>query len=99
MTRKTYLERRWPDTPVFQRIATLWCADQSRRLLDLVWRAYDLLIANDLKTVAFDANDEAREESLNYLLSLRIDQCKGDPTFYVVHQPPEQVAVQSVKPI
>lgn len=90
MTRKTYLERRWPDTPVFQTIAVVWCADQSRRLLDLVWRAYDLLIANDLQKVAFDANDEAREESLNFLLSLRIDQCKGNAPFCVAHQPLEQ---------
>jgi hypothetical protein len=90
MTRQTYLERRWPDTPLFQNIAALWCADQSRRLLEFVWRAYDLLLANDLNKVAFDADDEAREESLNYLLALRIDQCKGNAPFCVVHQPPEQ---------
>lgn len=90
MTRKTYLERRWPNTPMFQNIAVVWCADQSRRLLDLVWRGYDLLVANDLQKVVFDANDEAREESLNYLLCLRIDQCKGNAPFCVTHQPPEQ---------
>ena len=90
MTRQTYLERRWPATPMFQNIAALWCADQSRRLLDLVWRGYDLLFANDLRKVAFDANDEAREESLNFLLALRIDQCKGNAPFCVSHQPPEQ---------
>lgn len=90
MTRKTYLERRWPDTPTFQNIAVLWCEDQSHRLLDLVWRGYELLMANDLQQVAFNANDEAREESLNYLLSLRIDQCKGIAPFNVAHNPPEQ---------
>lgn len=90
MTRQTYLERRWPSTPMFQNIAALWCADQSRRLLELVWRGYDLLFADDLDKVDFVADDEAREESLNYLLALRIDQCKGDSPFYVAHQPPEQ---------
>jgi len=89
MTRQTYLERRWPDTPAFQTIAVQWCADQSCRLLDIVWRGYDLLFENDLSQVAFAAADEAREESLNYLLALRIDQCKGSAPFYVVHQPPE----------
>ncbi len=90
MTRRTYLERRWPDAPMFQDIATRWCADHSRRLLTLVWRAYDLLAANDFDKVAFEAKDEAREESLNYLLAVRIDQCKGEAPFCVVHQPPEQ---------
>lgn len=75
---------------MFQDIATRWCAGHSRRLLTLVWQAYDLLAANDLDKVAFDAEDEAREESLNYLLTLRIDQCKGNAPFCVVHQPPEQ---------
>ncbi|MEX2169929.1 MAG: hypothetical protein WD851_11510 [Pirellulales bacterium] len=90
LMRQTYLERRWPVTPMFQNIAVEWCADQSRRLLELVWRGYDLLFANDLHIVAFAANDEAKEESLNYLLTLRIDQCKGNAPFSVVHQPPEQ---------
>lgn len=90
MTRQTYLERRWPDTPAFQNVAAKWCANQSRRLLDIVWRGYDLLFENDLSQVAFAAADEAREESLNYLLALRIDQCKGNAPFYVTHQPPEQ---------
>lgn len=75
---------------MFQEIAVQWCEGQSRRLLDLVWRGYDLLLANDLHKVAFNADDEAREESLNFLLALRIDQCKGNAPFYVAHQPPEQ---------
>lgn len=90
MTRRTYLERRWPETPMFQTIAELWCTDHSRRLLELVWRAYDLLLSNDLQKVAFKADDEAREESLNFLLAVRIDLCKGNAPFYVAHQPPEQ---------
>jgi len=91
MTRQTYLERRWPNTPVFQDIAEQWCADLSRLLLDLIWRGYDLLVTNDLQNVPFSLNNEAKEESLNFLLAVRIDQCKtGDEPFYVSHQPPEQ---------
>ena len=75
---------------MFQDVATQWCADHSRRLLTLVWQAYDLLATNDLNEVAFEAEGEAREESLNYLLAVRIDQCKREAPFYVVHLPPEQ---------
>lgn len=91
MTRLTYLERRWPDPPSFQQVADRWCQDQSRLLLDLVWRGYDLLLSQDLDEVPFSANDEAKEESLNYLLTVRIQQCQsGYEPFRVVHQLPEQ---------
>jgi len=91
MTRLTYLERRWPDSPPFQQVADRWCQDQSRLLLDLVWRGYDRLMSQDLNEVPFSADSEAKEESLNHLLAVRIDQCKnGDAPFYVDHQPPEQ---------
>jgi hypothetical protein len=91
MTRLTYLERRWPDSPPFQEVANRWCQDQSRLLLDLVWRGCDLLLAQDLNVVPFSDADEVKEESLNHLLTLRINQCKsGDEPFCVQHQPPEQ---------
>jgi hypothetical protein len=91
MTRLTYLERRWPDTPSFQQVADRWCQDQSRLLLDLVWQGYDQLLSQDLNQIPFSADDEAKEESLNYLLSLQIDRCKcGDEPFSVVHEVPEQ---------
>jgi hypothetical protein len=91
MMRLTYLERRWPDSPSFQQVAHHWCEDQSRLLLDLVWQGYDRLLSQDLNEVPFSADDEAKEESLNYLLAVQIDQCKnGDEPFCVAHQPPEQ---------
>ncbi len=91
MTRLTYLERRWPDSPPFQQVAQRWCKDQSRLILDLVWRGYDQLLSQDLNKVPFSAADEVKEESLNSLLALRIDQCKsGDEPFHVHPQPPEQ---------
>jgi len=91
MMRLTYLERRWPDSPPFQQVAYRWCRDQSRLLLDLVWRGYDRLWSQDLSQVPFSGSDEAREESLNYLLAIQIDRCKnGDEPFCVIHQPPEQ---------
>jgi hypothetical protein len=91
MTRLTYLERRWPDTPPFQQVAHRWCEDESRLLLELVWRGFDRLLAEDLSKVPLSLDDEAKEESLNQLLATRIDQCKnGDEPFYVDHEPPEQ---------
>ncbi|MBN2025076.1 MAG: hypothetical protein JW809_20025 [Pirellulales bacterium] len=91
MTRLTFIDRRWPDSPPFQQIARDWCQDQSCLLLDLIWRGYDQLLSQDLSEVLFSGDDEAREESLNFLLAIRIDQCKsGDAPFSVVHQPPEQ---------
>ena len=49
------------------------------------------LLAHDLNVVPFSDSDEAKEESLNSLFALRIQQCKsGDEPFGVQHQPPEQ---------
>lgn len=91
MTRATYLERRWPDARLFQQLAPEWCADHSRLLLALVWRGCDRLVENDLAEVPFSADDEAKEESLNFLLALRINECKsGDEPFYVHPEVPEQ---------
>lgn len=90
MTRLAYLQRRWPDSPPFQAVAGRWCRDQSRLLLELVWRGYDRLLP-DLLHTPLSCDDEAKEESLNHLLAVRIDQCKtGDEPFSVQHQPPEQ---------
>jgi hypothetical protein len=91
MTPSTYLERRWPDSPVFQDIARHWCEDQSRLLLELVWRGYDRLLTQDLSVTAFSDTDEAKEESLNFLLCLQINHCMtGDEPCCAIHQPPEQ---------
>ncbi len=91
MIRATYLEHRWPDAPVFQQVASRWSADHSYLLLAMVWRGYDLLVKHDLHEVVFSQDFEAKEESLNFLLAIRIDQCKtGDEPFCVTHQPPEQ---------
>jgi hypothetical protein len=90
MSRSTYFQRRWPNTPLFQDIARDWCQDHSRLLLDLVWRGYDLALDQDLAAVPISAGDEAKEDSLNHLLAMRIDQCKsGDEPFRVADGPPE----------
>ncbi len=87
----TYLERRSPDSPAFQAIAQRWCDDQSWLLLELVWRGYDRLLAQDLNVVPFSDTDEDKERSLNLLLNLRINEClSGDEPFHLVHEPPEQ---------
>ena len=87
--RRTILARRWPDTPVFQSVAKQWCEDRSRLLMKLVWNSYDLLMVK-LGDVRLDADDEAKERSINALLCLCIDECKtGYEPFGVVHEPPE----------
>jgi hypothetical protein len=89
--RQTYQQRRWPSTPLFQNIAGRWCDNLSFQLMDLVWGAIDNLHQHDLDKVPIDEGDEAKEESLNFLLAVLIDQLKtGDEPFAVVHQPPEQ---------
>ena len=91
MMRQTYLERRWPDSPAFQQMALRWCQDSSRLLLDLVWRGYDQLLSQDLNVTPFSDADEVKEESLNFLLAIRIKECmSGDEPFSVQDQPPEQ---------
>lgn len=89
--RQSYQLRRWPDTPAFQSVAKRWCVDQSYLLMDLVWRAIDVLVDQDIIKVPVEVTDEAKEESLNNMMHARIDQLKsGDEPFAVVHQPPEQ---------
>ena len=46
-------------------MASRWCQDQSRLLLELVWRGYDRLLSQDLNVVPFSDTDEAKEKSLN----------------------------------
>ncbi len=89
--RRTYQQRRWPNTPLFQSVAKKWCKNQSSQLLGMVWHAIDAMCETDLEKVPMSDSDEAKEESLNLMLSVRIDKLKsGDEPFAVVHQPPEQ---------
>ena len=89
MTRATYLDRRWPDVPLFQDVAQRWCDDQSRLLMELVWGGIDLLVVQ-LEAVPLRKDDEAKEEALNKLLSIYVQQClSGDEPFCFIHQPPE----------
>ncbi|MHC4177488.1 MAG: hypothetical protein ACYSWU_08275 [Planctomycetota bacterium] len=57
----------------------------------LVWQGHDLLLEKGLGDILLDPDDEAKEESINCLLCLCIDECKtGDEPFGVIHEPPEQ---------
>jgi hypothetical protein len=90
MKRLTYFERRWPNTPRFQELAKVWCEDQSRGLLDLVWQGFDLLFQKDLSNVPVSPKDETIEETLNALLCVRISEClNGFEPFTVFPEPPE----------
>lgn len=96
MTRPTYLERRWPNSPPFQAIAQRWCQDRSRLLLELVWGGYDRLLDQDFRVTPFSDTDEDKERSLSILLALRIGQgLSGDEPFSLIHVPPEQTKRKS----
>jgi hypothetical protein len=93
VARRTYLERLFPDSAVFQDLAKEWCADQSALLLRLVWDAYDRLKRDHLDRDPIRGEDERKEESLNLLLFLSIDRCKDRfAPFSVIHEVPEQTA-------
>lgn len=93
MARRTYLERLFPGSTLFQDLAKEWCADQSAILLRLVWAAYDRLKRDHLDREPILQEDERKEESLNLLLALAIDGCKDKfAPFSVVHEVPEQTA-------
>ncbi len=96
MTRPTYLEQRWPNSPPFQAIAQRWCQDRSRLLLELVWGGYDRLLDQDFRVTPFSDTDEDKERSLSILLALRIGQgLSGDEPFSLIHVPPEQTKRKS----
>lgn len=87
--RWTYLDRRWPDVPLFQELAKDWSADQSRMLLELLWRAYDLL-REEWHVVRPLDDDEDKERTLNFLFAAKVQRCmSGEEPFWFAPQPPE----------
>lgn len=90
MKRSTYLERRWPDSPLFQKIAWDWCKDQSRLLLEFVWSALDRLRANELGHTPMTGTDQDKERQLNLLMGLHIRKCmSGNEPFCIFPEVPE----------
>jgi hypothetical protein len=93
VARRTYLERRFPTPPLFQTLAQEWCADQSASLLRLAWDAYDRLKKDHFEQLPLSHQDERKEETLNQLLALAMDQCKNRfAPFSIIHEVPEQTA-------
>ncbi len=85
---RTFLERRWPDTPNnFVAIARAWRSDASTILLTFVWQGYDLLQSEVLSHIDPELTDDELERSITQLLEPRIHKAMtGDEPFYVQHE-------------
>jgi hypothetical protein len=96
MSRRVYQFQRWPETPLFETIAGKWCANHSFILVDSIWKACDAVRENELNSLPVEQSHEAKEESLNLFVAIRLQQQRsGYEPFAVVHQPPEQFARKS----
>lgn len=72
-------------------IAWDWCKDQSRLLLEFVWNAFDRLCDREFGHTPISAEDEAKEETLNFLMGLHIRRSmSGDEPFDIFFEVPEQ---------
>jgi hypothetical protein len=75
----------------FTQLAEAWCNDQSEILIDIIWRAYDLL-----KHESPSINCKDLERNITQLLESRIHRVmtQNEP-FYVQHGPYERETMQA----
>jgi hypothetical protein len=84
---KTIPQLRWKDTPDFVAVAKSWNPDAITRLVQLVWKGYDLLVAEILSQINFDEAEEQIERSITQSLERRIRRnMTGDEPFDVQHE-------------
>lgn len=89
--RLTIGEVRWQHTDDFRRLAFLWRKDASRRILDLIWRAYDLLLTDVIARIDWSLIGEDLERQITQFLEFRIRRVMtGKEPFYVQHGPYEE---------
>lgn len=86
--RATILERRWPETPQFSRLADDWSQKASTVLLDYVWRGCDALCAEDISKIGgATSNDLSLERSITQLLIPKIRKAMpSESPFQVEHE-------------
>ncbi|OLD94313.1 MAG: hypothetical protein AUI36_46555, partial [Cyanobacteria bacterium 13_1_40CM_2_61_4] len=88
--RPSYLERRWPESDDFIRLAVKWGENASAQLLTYVWVAYDALAAEVFAVDPPTGDDESLERSITQLLEPRIRAAMtGWEPFQVQHGPYE----------
>lgn len=88
---KSILESLHPTAPdELVLMAKTWVADGSDVMLDSIWRAYDLMVANPkLKLALADTTDDI-ERGLTRLLYFALDDLlTGDEPFRLLHEAPE----------
>jgi len=84
---KTIPELRWKDTPDFVAVAQAWNNDAITILVKLVWKGYDLLVAEILSQINSDEAEEQIERSITQSLERRIRRnMTGDEPFDVQHE-------------
>lgn len=88
--RKTLSELRYITTPPAH-LADQWSKDFSVRLLDKVWKGYDLLRKEILTEIDVSEAEDDLERNITELLEKRIrDVMDGDEPFYIQHNSSER---------
>ena len=91
MARRTYTERRWPDTPEFNSVLRALKAGGSTTLLEFVWKGYDRFCIEALRDMDCSFEDEDLERDITEHLVLMIsDVMTGYEPFWVQHGPFER---------
>lgn len=91
MARRTYTERRWPDTPEFNSVLRALKTGGSIRLLELAWQGYDRFCIEALCDMDCSLEDEDLERDITEHLELMIsDMMSGYEPFWVQHGPYER---------
>jgi len=90
LARQTYSKRRWPNTPEFNSVLESLKEGNSIRLLELVWKGYDVFCADTLFQVDCSQDDDDLERDITQLLEPKIREVMtGYEPFYVQHGPYE----------
>lgn len=84
---RTVSELRWPDTPDFVDEIKKWQADAIKRLVEIIWAAYDNYYREVLSVIDISEADEELERSITQDLALKMDDIlTGFEPFCVQHE-------------
>jgi hypothetical protein len=68
-------EARWPETPEFSTVATLWSRNATTIMLGFVWKGYALLCSDVVFRIEATLADEQLERSITQFLTPKIRGC------------------------
>jgi hypothetical protein len=66
---RTPYDLRWPNAPEYTELARIWSEDAVTKMLTVVWRGYDSLVAEFLAHIDMTEVDEEIERSITQLLA------------------------------